>query len=98
MNRLKIPSLAGLTVLALVVVFTAGCGGSGKKASSTTTSATTNTTSTTISTPATHSKIAAEVPPQFKSKTLTFATDATYAPNEVIGSHRQTTERTEPAP
>ena len=96
MNRLKIPSLAGLTVLALVVVFTAGCGGSGKKASSTTTSGTTNTTSTTISTPATDSKIAAEVPAKFKSKTLTFATDATYAPNEFIGSNGKSIEGMDP--
>src|SRR5256714_11753319 len=96
MNRLKIPSLAGLTVLALVVVFTAGCGGSGKKASSTTTSATTTTTSTTISTPATDSKIAAEVPAKFKSKTLTFATDATYAPNEFIGSNGKSIEGMDP--
>ena len=96
MNRLKIPSLAGLTVLALVVVFTAGCGGSGKKASSTTTSASTTTTSTTISTPATDSKIAAEVPAKFKSKTLTFATDATYAPNEFIGSNGKSIEGMDP--
>src|SRR2546423_8244268 len=93
MNRLKIPSLAGLTVLALVVVFTAGCGGSGKKASSTTTSATTNTTSTPISTPPTHSKIAPEVPPKFKSKNLTFATDAPHTPNELNGLHRQNHRR-----
>jgi len=96
MNRLKIPSLAGLTVLALVVVFTAGCGGSGKKASSTTTTAATTTTATTISTPATDSKIAAEVPAKFKSKTLTVATDATYAPNEFIGSNGTSIEGMDP--
>src|SRR5213083_282208 len=96
MNRLKIPSLAGLTVLALVVVLAAGCGGSGKKASSTTTTAATTTTSTTISTPATDSKIAAEVPAKFKSKTLTFATDATYAPNEFIGSNGKSIEGMDP--
>src|SRR5437667_11508075 len=93
MNRLKIPSLAGLAVLALVVVFTAGCGGSGKKASSTTTSATTTTNSTTISTPATDSTVAAQGPSKFKAKTLVVAAGATYAPNEVIGSNGNTEER-----
>src|SRR2546422_6843407 len=96
MNRLKIPSLAGLTVLALVVVLTAGCGGSGKKASSTTTSATTTTNSTTISTPATDSTVAAQVPSKFKSKTLVVAADATYAPNEFIGSNGKTGEGMDP--
>jgi polar amino acid transport system substrate-binding protein len=95
MNRLKIPSLAGLTVLAFAVVLAAGCGGSGKKASSTTTAATT-TTATTITTPATDSKIAGEVPAKFKSKTLTFATDATYAPNEFIGSNGKSIEGMDP--
>jgi len=96
MNRLKIPSLAGLTVLALVVVFTAGCGGSGKKASSTTTTAATTTTATTISTPATDSTVAAQVPSKFKSKTLVVAADATYAPNEFIGSNGKTVEGMDP--
>jgi polar amino acid transport system substrate-binding protein len=97
MHRLKIPSLAGLAVLALVVVLAAGCGGS-KKASSTTTTTTTATTTTanTISTPATDSKIAAEVPAKFKSKTLTVAADATYAPNEFIGSNGKTVEGMDP--
>jgi polar amino acid transport system substrate-binding protein len=94
MHRLKIPSLAGLTVLALVVVLAAGCGGSSKKAATTTTSATT--TSTTISTPATDSTIAAQVPAKFKSKTLTVATDATYAPNEFIGSNGTSIEGMDP--
>ena len=96
MNRLKIPSLAGLTVLALVVVFTAGCGGSGKKAATTTTSATTTTTGGTISTPATDSTVAAQVPSKFKSKTLVVAADATYAPNEFIGSNGKTVEGMDP--
>jgi polar amino acid transport system substrate-binding protein len=97
MHRLKIPSVAGLPVLALVVVLAAGCGGGGKKASSTTTSSTTtSTTGTTISTPATDSKIAAEVPAKFKSKTLVVAADATYAPNEFIGSNGKTVEGMDP--
>jgi polar amino acid transport system substrate-binding protein len=95
MHRLKIPSVAGLAVLALVAVLAAGCGGS-KKASSATTTAATTTTATTIATPATDSKIAAEVPAKFKSKTLTVASDATYAPNEFIGSNGKTVEGMDP--
>jgi polar amino acid transport system substrate-binding protein len=96
MHRLKIPSVAGLAVLALVVVLAAGCGGSGKKASSTTTTAATTTTASTITAPATDSKIAAEVPAKFKSKTLVVAADATYAPNEFIGSNGKTVEGMDP--
>jgi polar amino acid transport system substrate-binding protein len=97
MHRQKIPSLVGLASLGLVVALAAGCGG-GKKASSTTTSTTTNTTTTTttIATPATDSKVAAEVPAKFKSKTLTVAADATYAPNEFIGSNGKTVEGMDP--
>jgi len=94
MHRLKTPSAAGLAVLALVAVLAAGCGGSSKKAATTTTSA--STTSTTISTPATDSTIAAQVPAKFKSKTLTVATDATYAPNEFIGSNGTSIEGMDP--
>jgi len=94
MHRLKTPSAAGLAILALVAVLAAGCGGSSKKAATTTTSATT--TSTTISTPATDSTIAAQVPAKFKSKTLTVATDATYAPNEFIGSNGTSIEGMDP--
>jgi len=94
MHRLKTPSAAGLAVLALVAVLAAGCGGSSKKAATTTTS--TTTTSTTISTPATDSTIAAQVPAKFKSKTLTVATDATYAPNEFIGSNGTSIEGMDP--
>jgi polar amino acid transport system substrate-binding protein len=95
MHRLKTPSTAGLAVLALVVVLAAGCGGS-KKASSTTTTAATTTTATTISTPATDSTVAAQVPAKFKSKTLVVAADATYAPNEFIGSNGKTVEGMDP--
>lgn len=94
MHRLKTPSAAGLAVLALVAVLAAGCGGSSKKAATTTTS--TTTTSTTISTPATDSTIAAQVPAKFKSKTLTVATDATYAPNEFIGTNGTSIEGMDP--
>jgi len=90
MHRLKTPSAAGFAVLALVAVLAAGCGGSSKKAATTTTSTTTGTTSTTISTPATDSTVAAQVPSKFKSKTLVFAADATYAPNEFVASNGKT--------
>ena len=96
MHRLKTPSAAGLAVLALVAVLAAGCGGSSKKAATTTTSATTTTTGGTISTPATDSTVAAQVPSKFKSKTLVVAADATYAPNEFIGSNGKTVEGMDP--
>ena len=96
MHRLKTPSAAGLAVLALVAVLAAGCGGSSKKASSTTTTAATTTTGGTISTPATDSTVAAQVPSKFKSKTLVVAADATYAPNEFIGSNGKTVEGMDP--
>lgn len=86
MYRPKIVSLGGFAFLALVVMLAAGCGGSSKKSSSTTA-----TTSTTTSTTAANSTIAAEVPSAIKSKgTLTVAADATYAPNEFIGSNGKT--------
>jgi polar amino acid transport system substrate-binding protein len=86
-SRSKLIALAG----ALVVVFAlvaAGCGGSKKSA---------QTTTTTTSTAAANSKIAAEVPAKIKSKgTLTVAADATYAPNEFIGSDGHTVEGMSP--
>src|SRR5205807_5506500 len=60
------------------------------------TTATTSTTATTISTPATNSTIAAEVPAKFKSKTMVIATDATYAPNEFIGTNGKSIEGMDP--
>jgi polar amino acid transport system substrate-binding protein len=86
-SRSKLIALAG----ALVVVFAlvaAGCGGSKKSA---------QTTTATTSTAAANSKIAAEVPAKIKSKgTLTVAADATYAPNEFIGSDGHTVEGMSP--
>ena len=96
MHRLKTPSAAGLAVLALVAVLAAGCGGSSKKASSTTTTAATTTTGGTISTPATDSTVAAQIPTKFQTKTLVVAADATYAPNEFIGSNGKTVEGMDP--
>jgi polar amino acid transport system substrate-binding protein len=95
MHRPKISSLAGLAFLSLVVALAAGCGGSNKKASTTTTEAT-STTATTIATPSTDSKIAAQVPAKFKSKTMVIATDATYAPNEFIGANGKAIEGMDP--
>ena len=69
----------------------AGCGSSKKSAGGTTNAATTSAGTTTAAAPGTNGKIAAEVPAKIKSKgTLTIATDATYAPNEFIGSNGKT--------
>jgi polar amino acid transport system substrate-binding protein len=72
----------GLALLAL-----AGCGSSSKTSSSSTTSATSSTT------PAKDAKVAALVPAAVKnSGTLSVAADASYAPNEFIGSNGNTVE------
>jgi polar amino acid transport system substrate-binding protein len=80
--------LPSLAVLALVAFLAAGCGGSKKKAAGTPSSATTSTSGT--PTVKTDSKIAAMVPAKLKSKTLVVAADASYAPNEFIGSNGKT--------
>src|SRR5262245_42484504 len=78
----KIRFLAGLVSLLCVAFLAGGCGG-GEEA--TDTSATT--------TPTVDSQIAAEVPSALKDKgTLIVATDATYPPNEFIGSDGATIE------
>jgi polar amino acid transport system substrate-binding protein len=75
--------IALLTLAALFVLAVAACGGS---SSSSTTSSTTASTTTTAGGTA-----AAEVPAAIKKKgTLTVAADATYAPNEFIGSDGKT--------
>jgi polar amino acid transport system substrate-binding protein len=77
----------GLAVLAVAVAI-AGCGSSSKSSTSSTSSAAAPTT-----TPGTDSKIAALVPAAIKkSGTLSVAADATYAPNEFIGSNGKTIE------
>lgn len=87
MQRHKIPSRAGVVILALIVGLAAGCGGNSKKSSSTTTAATTATTST----PAVDRKVAAEVPAAIKAKrTLIVASDAHYPPDEFFGSDGKT--------
>ena len=77
----------GLAVLAIAAAI-AGCGSSSKSSTSSTSSAAASTT-----TPGTDSKVAALVPPTVKkSGTLSVAADASYAPNEFIGSNGKTVE------
>jgi polar amino acid transport system substrate-binding protein len=76
----------GLLFVALAVsIAAAGCGGGNKESS------TTATTTTTAAAAGVNSTIAAEVPAKIKSKgTLTVAADATYPPNEFVGSNGKT--------
>src|SRR6185437_14356791 len=93
MTRSLSRTAAALAALALAAAIMAGCGSS----NSNTTSAPASTggaasTSSTGSTGA-DQKVASEVPASVKSKgTLTVAADATYAPNEFIGSNGKTVE------
>src|SRR5207247_7932173 len=76
----------GLLLVELAVLIAAGCGGGKIKSTATTT-----TTTTTAGAAGMNSKIAAEVPANIKSKgRLTVATDATYPPNEFVGSNGKT--------
>jgi polar amino acid transport system substrate-binding protein len=70
----------------LIVGLAAGCGSGSKKSSSTTTSTSTTATSSSLAS----ATVSAEVPSKYKSKTLKVAADATYAPNEFIGSNGHT--------
>lgn len=81
------PAIAfGSTVLALLLaVLAAGCGGGGKESPSATIP-----TITTSASSGANSKVAAQVPSKYKSRTLKVAADATYAPNEFIGSDGHT--------
>jgi polar amino acid transport system substrate-binding protein len=73
----------GLAVLAL-----AGCGSSNTKTSSSSTPSTTSST-----TPAKDAQVAALLPAAVKSSgTLSVAADASYAPNEFVGSNGKTVE------
>jgi len=83
--------LGGLLLAALVVPLATGCGSS-KKSSNTTTAANTITSTTSATSGVTKdSTVAAMVPAKIKSKgTVTVATDATYAPNEFVGSNGKT--------
>ena len=81
-NRL----LGGFTLALFVAVGATACGGGSNNES-----AGTSTTSTATTAVSVDSKVAAEVPSKIKSKgTLTVAADATYAPNEFIGSDGKT--------
>jgi polar amino acid transport system substrate-binding protein len=84
------PTTALCSILSILVIATlaAGCGGGGKKSSSTTT----GTTTTSAASSGADSKVVALVPSKYKSKTLKVAADATYAPNEFIGSNGTTVE------
>jgi polar amino acid transport system substrate-binding protein len=82
--------LTSLVGLALIVVLAAGCGSSKKSSSGGSTSTTTTSTASPAANVTKDSKIAAMVPAKYKSKTLVVAADATYAPNEFIGSNGKT--------
>jgi len=89
MQRPNTYLLGGLALIPIALFLTTGCGGSKKASVPATTAATTATTATTGA----NSKIAAEVPAKVKSKgTLTVAADASYAPNEFIGTNGHTVE------
>ena len=76
----------GLAALAVAAAI-AGCGSSNSSSTSSTSSASASTT------PSADAKVAALVPPAIKkSGTLSVAADATYAPNEFVGSNGKTIE------
>jgi len=78
-------STAQRLTLGLVVLAIAGCGSSNKTSSTSST--------TTSKAPAKDAKVAALVPAAIKSSgTLSVAADASYAPNEFVGSNGKTVE------
>ena len=93
MQRLKVSLLGSLALVSLLALVAAGCGGGSKKSS---TGGGAGTTTTSSSTSGANSAVAALVPSKYKSMTLKVATDATYAPNEFIGSDGQTVEGMDP--
>src|SRR5215831_11947930 len=91
MHLPKTSLFGGLVVCSVVAVVAAGCGGSKKSASTTTAAATTTSAAATGTTKVVVvKKAAALVPAKDKSKTLVVAADATYPPNEFIGSNGKT--------
>jgi polar amino acid transport system substrate-binding protein len=75
-----------LAVMAVIALAVAGCGSSNKSSSSSSGSTSSSSPSTGVD-----KKVAAEVPSSVKSKgSLTVAADATYPPNEFIGSNGHT--------
>jgi polar amino acid transport system substrate-binding protein len=84
--------IAGLAALSIAAAVVTGCGSSNSNTTSTPAS-TGAAASTTPAAGGADAKVAAEVPAAVKSKgTLTVAADATYAPNEFIGSDGHTVE------
>jgi polar amino acid transport system substrate-binding protein len=84
---------APLAALSLTAAAIAGCGSSNKSSSTSTSSSTPATSTSSSSAPSKDATVAALVPAAIKSKgTLTVAADASYAPNEFIGSDGKTVE------
>ena len=80
---------ASMAALAVAAAIVAGCGSSNNNTTSTPASTGAGTTASS----GVDQKVASEVPAAVKSKgTLTVAADATYAPNEFIGSNGHTVE------
>jgi polar amino acid transport system substrate-binding protein len=91
MHLPKTSLFGGLFVFSVVAILVAGCGGSKKSAGTTSTAATTTSSAATSTTKvAVVKKVAVLVPAKEKSKTLIVAADASYAPNEFIGSNGKT--------
>jgi polar amino acid transport system substrate-binding protein len=88
------PRGTALAALAVIACAVAGCGSSNdNNSNSSSTSSSSPSTAATSTTPAKDAQVAALVPAAIKSKgTLTVAADATYAPNEFIGSNGKTVE------
>lgn len=98
----RMTSWFAVPAVLICVVAIAGCGSSSKSSSTatkastspaaaSTSSSSSSTSSTTSSTPGAVASVAALVPAKYKSKgTLIVASDATYAPNEFIGSDGHT--------
>ena len=89
--RSSLQAAVAALVLVLAVVALAACGSSNE--SSSTSSSGTGTSSAGASSSGADAAVAAKVPSAIKSKgTLTVAADASYAPNEFIGSDGKTVE------
>jgi polar amino acid transport system substrate-binding protein len=92
MTRSMSRTAAGLAALVAAAVLAAGCGSSNSN-TSTSAASTAGGASTSAGSSGADQKVASEVPASVKSKgTLTVAADATYAPNEFIGSNGKTVE------
>lgn len=86
MNPLSLARRFGaLALVALVVLVVVGCGSSSSSSSTTSSSGSSSTSNSSASS----SKLASELPAKYKSG-LTIAADATYPPNEFIGSDGHT--------